>query len=63
MKKIGVMGRTGIGKSTFIDLLTGLLEPTSGSIAIDNKKLDKHNITSWYKKISYVPQKIFFDGR
>ena len=61
-EKIGVIGRTGIGKSTFIDLLTGLLEPTSGSIAIDNKKLDKHNITSWYKNISYVPQKIFFMG-
>lgn len=57
--RIGIVGSTGSGKSTFLDIFMGLLEPSSGSIIVDNTKLNKSNIKSWYKKISHVPQNIF----
>ena len=53
---IGITGKTGSGKSTFIDLIIGLLEPISGEISIDGKKLDHNLIESWQSKIGYVPQ-------
>ena len=59
---IGIQGTTGSGKSTFADLLSGLLIPTSGIITTtSNKKIKKSvfNDPSWFKEISYLPQKIF----
>tara|TARA_A100001011_G_scaffold300224_1_gene313521 strand:- start:29547 stop:31271 length:1725 start_codon:yes stop_codon:yes gene_type:complete len=55
---IGIVGESGAGKSTFIDLLMGFIEPTKGKILIDNKNLKdfKHQ---WMKLIGYVPQKLF----
>tara|TARA_B100000212_G_scaffold335582_1_gene307730 strand:+ start:1724 stop:3502 length:1779 start_codon:yes stop_codon:yes gene_type:complete len=61
-QKIGVIGETGCGKSTFIDLLMGLLSPTSGKILVDNLSIDKNNpsiIKNYQKLISHVPQKIY----
>ena len=55
--KIGVMGKTGSGKTTMINLLTGLLSPDKGHILI-NKKKDFY-IDSWQNALSYVPQKIY----
>lgn len=55
--KILISGRTGSGKSTFIELILGLLKPTTGSIEADNKCVNK-NFKNWAKKIGYVPQKI-----
>ena len=57
--RVGIIGKTGEGKSTFIDLLMGLLEPVNGSILIDSTKLSQETIDSWQSKISHVPQKIF----
>ena len=57
--KVAIIGETGIGKSTFVDLITGLYLPLSGSIEIDKIKLTYLNRNSWQKLISYVPQKIF----
>ena len=57
--KIGIIGKTGNGKSTFLDLLMGLLTPITGQILIDNKVLIKENLLSWQKNISHVPQNIF----
>lgn len=56
---IGVMGLTGSGKSTFVDLIMGLLQPTSGDIFIDNELLDEMNIRCWQNKITHVPQTIY----
>lgn len=55
---IGISGKSGSGKSTFVDLLTSLLKPTEGEILIDN--LNLKNVTNeWKKIIGYVPQNIF----
>jgi len=56
---LGVIGSTGSGKSTLIDLLLGLIHPTEGYIYVDGRKLDKLNLKSWYKRIFHVPQAIF----
>lgn len=56
---IGIVGTTGAGKSTILDLLSGLLSPTAGTISIDENNLEKINKRSWQKSIGYVPQQIF----
>ena len=61
--KIGIIGSTGSGKSTFIDILMGLLKPTSGHLLIDgidiNKKNNFFDLISWRSSIAHVPQNIF----
>jgi len=55
---IGIMGKTGSGKSTFIDLLTGLIPPEKGQVLVDSININ-HNNLSWQSNINYVPQNIF----
>lgn len=57
--KVGIIGSTGSGKSTVVDLLMGLLSPSEGIISIDGKVLEKKYITSWKKNIAHVPQDVF----
>lgn len=52
-EKIAIMGNSGIGKSTFVNLLCGLLAPSNGSIKIDEKSIVNKDIS---KLISYAPQ-------
>ncbi len=62
-ENIGVIGESGSGKSTFVDMLIGLNLPTGGAILIDNQELTTNNIVSWRKQIGYIPQSIYlFDG-
>lgn len=58
-EKIGLIGITGSGKSTFVDILMGLLIPQDGKISIDNQVLTSRNYRSWQRHISHVPQNIF----
>ena len=57
---VGVIGPTGSGKSTFVDLLLGLYQPTAGEILIDGQQLTPARLPSWQASIGYVPQEIFF---
>jgi ABC-type multidrug transport system fused ATPase/permease subunit len=56
---VGVIGPTGSGKSTFVDLLLGLYLPTAGEILIDGQLLTPALVPSWQASIGYVPQDIF----
>ena len=61
--KIGFVGPTGSGKTTVIDIILGLLEPTNGNIFVDDKIIDKSSHASLRSMIGYVPQTIFLrDG-
>ena len=57
--KIGLVGETGSGKSTFLDILMGLLIPTSGKIKIDNNPISENNLTKLHSLIAHVPQNIY----
>ena len=56
---IGICGKTGHGKTTFIDILAGLLKYDSGKILIDNQKVSSVNTGAWQDKIGYAPQNGF----
>ncbi len=55
---LGIVGATGSGKSTFVDLLLGFLQPTEGTLRIDGEPLLPH-LASWRAQIGFVPQDIF----
>ena len=57
--RIGIVGRSGAGKTTMVDLLTGLLSPTRGRVLIGQRELAQSNGASWRKQIGYVPQQPF----
>ena len=56
---VGIVGATGSGKTTTVDIILGLLEPQKGTLEVDDKVIDKHNLKSWQRSIGYVPQQIF----
>jgi ATP-binding cassette, subfamily B, bacterial PglK len=58
-EKVGIVGTTGCGKTTLIDLILGLLKPNNGKVLIDGQVIDDTNIINWQKNIGYVSQAIF----
>jgi ABC-type multidrug transport system fused ATPase/permease subunit len=52
-----ILGKSGSGKSTFVELIMGLIKPTKGKIMVDGKNITQ-NINGWFSRISYIPQKI-----
>ena len=59
-KIVGIKGKTGSGKTTLVNIITGLLSPTNGEVFIDKKKVNLNN-SNWFKKIGYVPQRIMLN--
>ena len=58
-KVIGLVGATGSGKSTAIDMLLGLITPEKGELRVDSKKIDGTTTRVWQNTVGYVPQSIF----
>ncbi len=58
-KTIALIGQSGSGKTTIVDLILGLIQPQKGSIKFDNYDISK-NLDNWYQKIGYIPQFISF---
>jgi ATP-binding cassette, subfamily B, bacterial PglK len=56
---VGLVGATGVGKTTFVDLLLGLHTPTHGRILVDGIPLSQSNLGAWRRTLGYVPQSIF----
>jgi subfamily B ATP-binding cassette protein MsbA len=62
-KTTAIVGASGAGKTTIINLLLGLLQPTSGKITVDGQDLSSFDPESWLKRIGYVGQDFFiFNG-
>jgi ABC-type multidrug transport system fused ATPase/permease subunit len=57
-ESVGLVGHTGAGKSTLVDLLLGLLQPTHGRITVDGRDLRTH-ARWWQQQIGYVPQAFY----
>ncbi|PYF99444.1 ABC-type bacteriocin/lantibiotic exporter with double-glycine peptidase domain [Thioalkalivibrio sp. ALE21] len=56
---VGLVGSTGAGKTTAVDLILGLLEPQQGHLKIDGQPVSGEAVRAWQRNIGYVPQSIF----
>jgi ABC-type multidrug transport system fused ATPase/permease subunit len=56
---VGLVGATGSGKTTMVDLILGLLDAQEGELAIDGRPISGHNKRAWQRAIGYVPQQIY----
>jgi ATP-binding cassette subfamily C protein len=57
-QKVAFVGSSGAGKTTLVNLILGLLQPTSGEILEDGRNVQNH-LPSWQRQIGYIPQDIF----
>lgn len=57
--RVGIIGKTGSGKTTLADVISGLLLPNEGKLFVDGREQDIENISSYQKIISYIPQNTF----
>lgn len=55
----GIIGKTGAGKTTMVDIILGLLEPASGQLLVDGVAVTESNRKAWQKNLSYVSQHIY----
>ncbi len=56
--KVGIVGKSGAGKTTIVDLLLGVLKPTKGEILVDGTNINR-TLKNWQANIGYVPQQIY----
>ena len=56
---VGIVGTTGSGKTTIVDIILGLLQAQKGTLQVDDIIIDKKNCKDWQRSIGYVPQEIF----
>ena len=56
---VAFVGASGAGKSTIVDILLGLLRPTTGTISVGGQEIDENTVRNWQSLIGYVPQHIF----
>jgi ABC-type multidrug transport system fused ATPase/permease subunit len=56
---VGLVGVTGSGKTTTVDIILGLLQAQKGTLDVDGKVITEQNLRSWQRSIGYVPQHIY----
>ena len=56
---VGLIGPTGCGKTTTVDIILGLLKPKNGTLEVDGKVITEQNSRAWQRLIGYVPQQIY----
>jgi ATP-binding cassette, subfamily B, bacterial PglK len=56
---IGIIGKTGSGKSTLIDIIMGLLSPKEGALEVDGNVISSSNLRGWQSRLTHVPQNIY----
>lgn len=56
---VGLVGPTGCGKTTTVDIILGLLRPTEGAMLVDDQEVDSGNLKRWQANLGYVPQHIY----
>ncbi len=61
-ESIGLVGRTGAGKTTLAELILGLHSPSSGTISVDQVELTPDNVAEWQGRVGYVPQNVFLSN-
>jgi ATP-binding cassette, subfamily B, bacterial PglK len=57
--RIGIVGASGAGKSTLVDLMLGLIPPSSGELLIDGVALGAARLSQWQQQLAHVPQALF----
>lgn len=58
-ERVGIVGSTGAGKSTLVDVILGLLSVQRGQMSVDGTPITDKNLRAWQKSVGYVPQDIF----
>jgi len=61
-KMIGILGKSGAGKTTLIDIIVGFLKPSSGNITFNDLEVDLFNNSEWQSLIGYVPQETILNN-
>jgi ABC-type multidrug transport system fused ATPase/permease subunit len=56
---VGIVGSTGSGKTTLVDIILGLIDAQEGKLEIDGIEINKNNVRNWQRLIGYVPQNIY----
>lgn len=56
---VGIIGATGAGKTTTVDIILGLLHPGSGQLSVNSVPIQQLNVRQWQRKLGYVPQDIY----